>query len=324
LVPAWPKDLDDTLNSYSKLKLDSDFARDTEHGHRVFREWVLNENGDYNEMRGIKRWDTSESFADFENLFFFTHVRRRKFLPTLSQLGDDTLFGIHGGVLVEFSLDDGENWYPITGGERIDGTTSLYRGLSYPSIRILQKEAGIRFTGTYPPRELLKLNGGEPAAKLRVTACLEGDVPIEHQLNTKSHLNVSDAKTRIVDVSSRMRYDVIDDKSEGKDQPKSREVDNRGDIQEIAIELGENWGHASMNGPVQIFGSNNVFLPIEGGGTVNVAESLGYDVKSISGRNLEFGLNTDESKHPTIEAVIQDLENHSTRLEFKTFRRPVA
>lgn len=193
LMPAWPEDYDDT--SIQKLVEGGEYDQAPDVRRRVWREWVANEAGDYDDLRDSPvRQDLQTAFeggilARFRkynqetlrraiipnwllSLPTFKLVvapcgvvkRRRTLLPTLTMNETTGMpVGQQAGTMVEFSTDAGLTWQPI---ESIDTV----------SVELLKDECGIRLSGRLPPHQLH--SHGTDKVRMRVTATVEGDAPV--------------------------------------------------------------------------------------------------------------------------------------------------
>jgi hypothetical protein len=193
LMPAWPEEYDET--SIQKLVEGGEYDQAPDVRRRVWREWVANEGGDYNDLRTSPvRQDLQTCFeggilsrlrkynqdilkkailpAWLLSLPTFKLVvapsgvveRRRTLLPTLTMNEVTGMpVGQQAGAMVEFSTDKGLTWQPI---ESIDTV----------SVELLKDECGVRLSGRLPPHQLHA--HGTANVRLRVTATVEGDAPI--------------------------------------------------------------------------------------------------------------------------------------------------
>jgi hypothetical protein len=135
LVPAWPKDQDES--DIEDLMASSDKWLQSNSTSRTWRDWVLNEAGDYNGER-----DGIDKTYDLAPIIGPCTAKRRHFEPTITTDTDGLPFGSCGGMTVE--------WWDKEGGD--DGT-GAWRPLSDISaeartVKILATNAASASTAT--------------------------------------------------------------------------------------------------------------------------------------------------------------------------------
>jgi hypothetical protein len=271
-VPAWPKDQDDS--DIEDLMDSSDKWLQSNSTSRDWRDWVLNEAGDYNGER-----DGIDKTYDLAAIIGPCTPRRRHFEPTITTDTDGMPFGNCGGLTVE--------WWDKDGGD--DGT-GAWRPLSDISpeartVKILSEECGIRFDGDVPPSELIDqgidADTGMPNAKVRVTASLRADRRVEAFATAFSPLDPW-TNFETIDVGSRFKKRRIDKSSiyfkKVRDgQMTSTKVDDLLAATAFARQLLANWNQASISGTLTLTGCG--YRP---------TAALGRPISGISGRDVDF------------------------------------
>jgi hypothetical protein len=311
LVPAWSKDKDtadiDDLMPSSEKWTKSDGVSTS----RVWRDWVLNEAGDYNgERDGIRR------AYDLAPIIGPCAAKRRKFEPTITTDTDGTPFGPQGGVTIE--------WWDLEGGD--DGTGS-WRPLSDISaegraVKILAHECGIRFDGDVPPSEIMDqgINSDTemPKAKIRVTASIRADRRVEATQSFPAPLD-PEVNSETVDVGSRFKKRTIRASSiyypkvvDG--QMTSTQLDDTAAAKDLALQLLANWCQASVSGTLTLTGCG--YRP---------TAALGRPISGITGRNVDFRTTADfgEKKYPVVVGLRYDFTNQTLGVTLDTFRGEV-
>jgi hypothetical protein len=267
----------------------------------VWRNWVLNEAGDYNGMRD----GVSEPY-NFDYLFgvgrYVAH--RRRFLPCLSRNDDGSPRGQAVGVYVQYSTDEGSTWQPV---DTLSGDEN--------SVQVLHRECGIRFNGENVPFELW--NAGNHA-RVRVTACVQSDTRIVYQppffttpLNafkrqyifapSKFKYQIRDQYSIFEDVENNLFFDPgawPKDKIERNDTPA---------IQDMTQRLIQRYCVGLISGSVSITGIDNPALRI------------GDTVSGLAGRGLGFKTHP-AGLYPSIIGFKFNFENQSTDVVLGTYR----
>lgn len=319
LAPAWHPD-------YDSLPLDPTSAdKLTLHGGttnawdslpalaRVWRDWILNEAGDYTGLRSDARLTKPYDFnaaAGIPGLCFM--ARRRRFLPCLSLGADGRPVGEHHGCVVEaYRYDRAPDspvllptgtWQPI---ERLLDAHAC-------SIQILDKECGIRFCGHDIPHDLVQY--GAAGTRIRVTATVEMDARVAASLPAGALPSANAFGVfRVVDVGSRFKSRGVLALSKFFEAAPfaSTAVDDRPKAQALAAELLANWNQASISG--------NVSLPLD---WVNASICLGRPFSGIGGRNISFlTTRVNPQKYPSVTAIKYDFVNQKTLVTLDTWRR---
>lgn len=294
LQRAWSADFD-TLDE-TDLDRDSDTYLENPEYQRVWRDWVLNEAGDYVGLRA----EITQPF-NFSALFATEDIaqRRRRFLPTLTRRkningkGDDTPAGEVSGVRVEWSNDGGSNWEDVS--ER--------------DIQIMEKECGIRFNGQVPPEFLVH---AATDARVRVTATVRADTRLYYEAvslfsvqpdRVEAVIDKSDGfHLREVHVSSTYAADLV------AGNLTADTVDDSEAIQEYANELVDIWNRAECGGHLTLTG-------LDWSGF-----ELGNCVPGIVGRNLDFQTHHADARYPQIVAIDYNVRGQTMTLTLDTLR----
>lgn len=315
LQPAWNPTYDN-MNSglVKRCRRDSADWKTFPDLARAWRDWVLNEAGDYNG----KRATITEPF-DFNvhtpapGYTIQTCFRRRKFEPCIT-LGDDLHpIGQHGGIVVEWwdsrAVDNSNPQRPVTGlWKPVDST-----GMDCSSIKILDKECGIRFDGLEPPSELFRQGIG--TAKVRVTASVQMDYRIIWEEKAKASVNTNTV-TQLLDMPSRFKWRKVAIGSLHYAKVlsgtlKSTQADDRLDANKLALELLDNWNQASVNGTVVIAGTDWA-----------IGNPLGKAFAGIAGRGIDFRTNVgNTAKYPQVTGYKIDVPGQKIHLSLDTWRQ---
>jgi hypothetical protein len=312
LVPAWDPiyDVATAGLTLEDFIAGSDKWREIADVSRVWRDWVLNEAGDYTGLR-----DSITKAYSFRRFFQLpvedkTILRRRKFFETLSRTTSGTAAGESRGILVEWSPDAGENWYNVRG-----DSFGIEHGTSFQP---LENECGVRFSNTSVfPKQMY--NAGVANCKVRVTATVRNDSRLQYRIKRKRGSLLAEPKTLVLDLRDKYRYRKIqleggvgppDDPDasswqsqfwdvEGIQHP---EVDETKDLKKLAERLIEAWDRASANGRVVRFG-------------LYVDDVLGGVLERVFGRDIGFAMTHERTKpalFPTISGVTYDVQQQTT------------
>lgn len=279
---------------------------------RVWRDWVLNEDGSYTGLRADPRLTEPYNFnaaAGIPNLVF--HARRRRFLPCIT-FGDDLRpIGEHHGCVIEYFRYDRNpkstnllptgSWQPI---EQLSSGDTC-------SIQILDKECGIRFGGLHVPPDLVEY--GVARARIRVTAAVEMDTRVYATAIAVTSPNAHRV-FRVVDVGSRFKDRGVLAMSKFIDRAavSSTAVNDVPKARALAAELLANWNQASISGTIALPG-----VDWEHGSIC-----LGRPLSGIDGRDISFQTTkAGPAKFPTVTALKYDFQNQKTIVTLDTWRR---
>ena len=300
LVPAWSNAYDTRAADDVALESDSPSWLTTPALSRVWRDWVLNEAGDYSATRPTAKAyrDLSPEFGDF------VVVTRYRFQPTLTQDNDLAPIGQTNGTTVEWSIDGGTTW---------NGTDDL----EHNTVHVLNKECGIRFDGQFPP--LPMVNAGIANCKVRVTASIQANVRLQAFASALSSPQSQDVRA-IIDVGERFHWRVIDASSIYRTAVtngtlKSLEGDDLSEMQEYCNKLLEAWNMAEVSGKVTIEGID--FLEGLPG------YQVGQVISGIVGRGISLNARDPaqaEPRYPQIIGVEYQLEQQRRVLTLQTYR----
>ena len=306
LMPAWEAALD--------ASTDDDLAKDAESWKtnpklsRVWRDWVLNEAGDY-QRSGYPRAKDLNSIFGKDNWY----PNRRKFLPCIT-LGDDGApIGQTGGIMVE--------WY--------DGTDSTWKpldeiGPEARHVRILERECGIRFDGAVPPYELMSQGivfgssqGLASGARIRVTATIVSDKRVSRARAEPASL-IADEKELVLEVPSRFKHREVLSTSNNYSGVKAKtfkttEVNDFTLAGILVDELLENWNQSSIDGNVTL--TSHLF---------DVQQALGDPLGGIFGRNIKFGTNVAGTKFPTVVGISLNFQDQKTTVTLDTWQKEIS
>lgn len=312
LVPAWDNE-DDSLTPWQLSKESSDYQDNPDY-QRVWRDWVLNEAGDYIGFRS-----TITEPASLSTLFGHPCVpRRKKFLPCIT-LGQDLEPAGHvEGTCVEWSVDNGTTWRPLS--ELKDST-----------CRLLERECGVRFDGQQPPIELMMagvagtMSGGTSGdgtgALVRITATIRDDQRLYAVASRSGSSPQSATNEAVVDVGTRFayRYRYPSGKfatATGEDWVTTNVVDDTSAIQDFANLLRAAWDLPDVRGTVEIEGLE------QGLDGIGQAFEIGRLVTQISGRGIRLTSSLGATNGPQILGIGYDYQRQRRTLHIQTFRDP--
>lgn len=317
LVPAWEKKYDNRdVNDFQK---NAEGWATTPALERVWRDWVLNEAGDYIGFR-----KKIQQAYNFDAIFGKGKwiPRRRKFEPCLTLNHDGSPKGHSSGVYVEWfdKIGDGQ-WHPI------DDLAPEGR-----SIRVLERECGIRFDGLEVPRQIRAMVNHLDLPLIRVTAVVRSDTRLKRVQSAYNAQNSSkpipdrdgnaeppqragtilrDLKEEIIDVASRFKY-----RQRSKVTPKSRfnvdqfkvdEADDRRSADDTGKQLLTAWNAATISGKATITGID-----------YNFRQAVGTIVTGIVGRDVSFDNAALDPLYPNIMSITIRPTDQVTELSLDT------
>lgn len=284
---------------------------------RVWRDWVLNEAGDYNDTRpDILTYDLDIEFREIapQSLLdrhpitqYLAGPWRRRFLPCLT-LGDDgkPAGSLGTGVLVEYWDEGDAEWYPIQEYiQRADHEGGV-------SFQVLADECGIRFTGRIPPF----MEFGDDA-NIRVTATVEADVRLEGFSPTDlapappgSSVN-DNPQWLVIDAGDRFKFHKRHGSSRYVDFGllEVDEVDDEAAIHEFAAGLLDAWDIATVRGEFSLAG-------LEYGKNY----PLGSLIHQIVGRDIGFDGRKFGAKYPQVTRLTYDVRRQECIVTLDTLR----
>lgn len=299
LIPGWREE-DDDYETH-KLRADSDEVKADPLLYRVWRTWVLNENGDYIGWRdGITAAASMPNRPDGTPLCTLT--RRRKFLPTISldpETGEP--IGEFDGVNVQWRIKDATGEF---------GDWREWQELG-EDIRCLEAECGIEIVDPAKPSRLKELCKNDPSnLEVRVTATIRGDVRIRAESIEPTAFTVRPNPFH-VDAADTFRFRKLNTGSRyysDKDK-KAAEVDDTTLLQEYADHLLQSWRRAVCSGEAKLFGLdfNESFI----GRPVTGIQTRGFDM-NIAPPAAIFSF-------PIVSAVTYSINEQSVQLSLDTF-----
>ena len=314
LAPAWDPSQDGTdLELLDKNEEDWDTPAKTPL-HRVGRDWVANEAGDYGRSAPL------DLTAAFRAAFGADHpplvARRRKFEPTLTRDSDGSKpIGRHGGLVVEwFNLDaeGGAGWEAIPTGE------------ADWHFRILDKEMGIAFGADIPPLEIWD---DMAHARVRVTGTVKSDTRLSYTAERTDNSVSAETVEHIVDKSKSFHFKKLvrtgfyASKFAGQVDAKTltaKEADGRVALQEYATHLRDTWDQAELSGTIILEGLDRTASATTSGGRYQIGDCI----TKVSGRSILFEINrrAKNPRYPQIVAVRRHIQDQSTALLLHSFR----
>jgi hypothetical protein len=297
LFRGWPDSLDGT--SLDELLKDSEIWRTEQEKENVHRKWVLNEAGDYNDLRP----EIGKPY-DLSTILGAAYLpRRRKFLPCLTQTWDNCPVGLAHGIYIE--------WYDKEGALNGKAWASIEEIASEGrQIRILQRECGIYFDGLLPPAEIMD-QGAE--AKLRITACIESDQRAEVRIVRWPDSLLKDLKEEHLDVGSRFKIHTRHSSSRFAGVPlfTISEIDDTASMRAMANRLLDQWNLATLDGTATLTGVDYLYKDL-----------VGSTIGGINGRNVDFNVAPPGAapRYPTVVGARIDFIGQKVDLTLDTYR----
>jgi hypothetical protein len=290
LKRAWSASLDD-LDFFTLSTTHPDW-KDNPQRHRVWRDWVLDEGGDYIGVRS----DYKKPY-DFEDIFgpgIGVVPRRRRFHPCLT-LDKDRLPVGQNGYFVEFF--DGLNWVSV-------------EKLTNGSFEVLTNECGIRFTGVAPP-EQLKFAGA--TAAIRITASVYSDERLLAVASRSGDSVQSDIIPLFIDAEGSFHKRKINSTSQFYDQVQSKayessQVDDQERIDEYAERIRSAWDQSDVSGTIVIPDLEEIY-------------EIGTVIRRMEGRDIDFDIGSTAGKrYPQVVARTLDVQRQKQTLTLETMR----
>jgi hypothetical protein len=266
----------------------------------VLRKWVLNEAGDYIDLRpeidglytsGLR---TLLSAASIEDQFV---ARRRKLMPTLTLDDDLTPIGkTSPGIEVEFSNVSGTaDWRPID-------------ELSGAACTVLESEAGLYFGGTRLPEEFLT---DPDNLRIRATFTLQNDYRLLGYAARLGNSPNDDVVPVVVSAPDRFRYRLLTtwSKHAGSGKP-SLVINDTTTIQDFAEYARDTWDAMKSGGAIQLEGLDHTYF-------------VGDRVQKIEGKEISFEAHEATGIYPQIVAIERNFQQQVTTLHLEHFTEPL-
>ncbi|MDQ3288910.1 MAG: hypothetical protein M3Q42_11770 [Pseudomonadota bacterium] len=299
LFRGWPETLD--AESFESVVKDVDAWKTNQQLENVHRKWILNEGGDYNNLRPEigGPYDFSAIFAPDAWL-----PRRRKFECCLTQRWDDAPMGLAHGVYLE--------WWDSSGGDDGSGAWRSIEELSPEGrqFKVLQRECGIYFDGFSPPCELMDQTGAE--AKLRITACVYGDARAEVRVIRWPASPLQDLKEQHFQVGTRFKIHKRDKSSRfAATHFTHADADDTAEMRAFANRLLDEWNLTNLDGTATLTGVDYLYNGL-----------IGSTISGINGRNVTFNLAPPGAppRYPSVVGARIDFANQKLDLTLDTFR----
>jgi hypothetical protein len=268
----------------------------------VWRDWVLNEAGDYIGVR--EEYDEPHNF---DALFGAGEwiARRRRFEPCLSLEEDGHPRGHTYGIYIEWrdlGAEDKE-WKPI------DTLSPEGR-----EVIVFDRECGIRFNGEMPPYELRTAEKPE----IRVTASVDSDTRVT-SLDEPHKSLLQGTKRLLLNVGGKFKYRKRSKDSKFAQEgfivsfsPSTTEADDTSLIADASKSLLSRGNSASVAGTVKLFGLEHP------------TAQVGAIATGIPGRKLGFrvdaGNDLVNARFPTVVGLRFNFQDQSLDLVLDTFR----
>lgn len=299
LQKAWPEQYDD-ITEDQKIEGADDLAgkswADRPEHHRVDRDWVLNEAGDYIGLRPeIKEpYDLWRDFSKHSDVDVVP--RRRRFYPCIT-LDKDRLPVGANGYFVEYY--DGSDWRDATG----------------LGFEVLANECGIRFTGATLPPELSMVGTG---LKVRITASVYSDERLSFKTRENPNSSQPLESAALLDVSGQFhfrqvtRFSVFYNKITPRGSFEHLQVDDTERIKDFAEQLVATTDHLDVRGTAVVWDLDGDDYQV------------GDIIEKIDGRNISLDAGEsqggEEKKYPQIVGITYDYTNQKRILALETFR----
>jgi hypothetical protein len=301
LVKGWEDDLDTT--EHGDLTKNEEGWFDNPERRNVWRNWVLNEAGDYNKTRPEikKAYDLSALAHPYPYL-----PRRRKFESAITLDSDKSPKGNAGGIYVE--------WWDNQFTEGADGVETQVGwrpiedlGPESRQVRVLERECGIFFDGVEIPYEIVAQGAN---AKVRVTATIELDYRAEVQVTRWPASLLKDLKEEIFDCATKfkVRKRHFTSRWVGSGLETS-EVDNTADMRVFANQLLDGWNLATIDGTFTLTGVEFDYLSV-----------IGSTISGISGRGVGFNVSPRGGHWPTVVGAVIRFDQQCVDFTVDTFR----
>lgn len=323
LMPAWDPSLDN-LTFFDLFENGPGWAAHTDY-HRVWRDWVLNEAGDYSRawapaggpvfQAGIANPILTQYFGE---AWGTTHpplvARRRRFHPMLTRGPDGEPLGSAGGCEIEwwgnFTLSPKDGGGVTRTGP---GWNNLWTYDSSQSVELLEHECGIRFTGASVPHFIRSLGAN---ARVRITATIISDTRIVGFAPRRASSVNLDTNEAVLDVGSQFHArrlhngsNYYSDVSNGLRQ--ADQVDGRQALQEFTEQAQSSWDQAQCSGTIRLEGLDHMDFQV------------GDLISQIKGRNVNIGLNNagaSDTRYPQIVGITYYVQEQKTLITVNEFK----
>jgi hypothetical protein len=316
LKPAWPQSYDTV--DLMDLEMHSEEWEAHPEWHRVWRDWVADEAGDYgrawqDQPAGVANTHISQYFLDVYGtgvpLWQSGHpevvAKRRKLFPMLTLGQDGKPLGKEGGCHVEWwnkYKEGGADW------DALDPEEPLF------SCRLLEDEIGIRFTGAVPPFDIADEQGN---ARVRVTGTIKSDWRISAIADRRNASVNFDVHEQVVDVNTRFHAKQLHQESlyfsdvvgGGR---KADLADGRLALADFAEFARASWDQAQCSGPVRLEGLDHMEY------------NLGDIIRAIVGRNVTLNLTgsqSEDARYPQVFGIRYDVQNQKTTLSINDMKQ---
>lgn len=302
LVPAWDPEYDEITNP-DELAIGSTKWREEPASQRAWRDWVLNEGGDYTGLR-----PSIENSFDITEFFRgeIHSVKRRKFLPCITLNETRNPYGDWRGVWIEWW--NGREWNPIGNSVNETENSGGYTFEGAASVQLLENECGIRFAGQKPPMQLMAM--GLDVIKFRITASIRSDFRAEHVSEFRPEY-VPDLNPVVINNPNKFQYRTISDTSifafdTANGLLQHSEAYPSEDMKEYARFLLQQWNRSTISGPVTMNTAHHYSL----------SNYLGKQVDGLLSNLLDLQCRrSDPPVFPICTKVEVNIENQTTTLQ---------
>jgi hypothetical protein len=311
LKPAWPAEWDDI--PAVQLSHHPFFALAHPEYARVWRDWVLNEDGSYpraweGHPAEIPNPDLTNKFVTAFGLGHEVLVaKRRKFHPMLTLGADRHAFGTTGGCHVEW-------WNPYklaeAGWEPVMGTMYTF------GCRLLTDECGISFTDELPPFMIIAAGQN---ARVRITATVESDFRISAvavRLPGDASVNAL-LNEQIVDVNRHFHLRGLHPESQFAEAVEAGLLladvnDGREALAEFAVDLRQTFDRAKGAAEVRLEGLDHEDY------------ELGDLITAVTGREIDLALTraaAGELVYPQVIGIRWEVQSQKMILTLDEFKQ---
>jgi hypothetical protein len=297
LKPGWLESFD--TKPLSDMKEGATFA--TDHPE-VGRKFIFDTAGDYIGYRAemLKPVDLTNLFGDDKCL-----VVRRRFTKCLTEHVDADDSESNGFYVewwnknvptsVSWSFKDDPGWTKIR----------------WP-FSVLEKEAGIFFTGDTPPPQLWRFfyENKYSDFHLRITATLTGDYRVKGEAVRRASSSNKQDVTLALDVSDKFQDSRVDTSEQFKSKFRNKPTDARNDTAAILT-------YAQQIRNVEDCLRLDTSIPLEG--ALHPEYQIGDVIRTIAGRNVDLQLA--DGRYPQVVGIIHHFQEQQVELLLESFRK---
>lgn len=268
---------------------------------RAWRDWVLNEAGDYSRN---EKWDNDLG----KHGHFRSIPKRRRFFPTITQNADGSPLGDSNGTLIEILNPFTGKWINCRGEGGLDDCQN---------VQVLQSECGIRFSGPngVPPSIMaFAASFGLAKTRIRITATVESDDSVFAVAGTPLTF-LRDRRIHVINLPSKYQKQTVDKTSRLFDGVKdgtyrSSQVDDTEAANQLAQRILQRWNKANMTGEIWLFG-------------LDWDVNIGNRIAGYKPRNLGFNTSpAGADSFPVVTGIRWRFQEQEKHLSLDTYFAP--